>query len=451
MASRNKSAGKGVKTHEGAPAQAVGPEEQLRRALLTCMLWEDSFYESGVSIADRIAQLVPQIEPAKLHKVALEAREKQKLRHAPLWVAAGMCRTGGAHRLAVANVLADIVQRPDELTEFLSLYWGGETSRSRGKSKAPVAAQVKKGLGRAFQKFNAYQLAKYKQADKGIKLRDVMRLVRPKPKDAEQAALWKTFLEGKLEAPDTWEVALSAGEGAKTKEDKRARWQRLLAENKLGALALLRNLRNMNEAGVPENEITDALAKCKVDRVLPFRFITAARHAPQLEPSLEALMFKCVERLPKLPGKTALVVDHSGSMIGTKVSAKSELDRFDAAAALAMLAREVCEKVAVISFAAAPVLVAPRRGFALRDALANTPSGGTYLGRAVIAAAQAQPDRIIVITDEQSMDPVPAMLEGKNYMINVAAYQNGVGYGNGWTHVNGWSEAILDWISAVEQ
>ena len=45
--------------------------------------------------------------------------------------------------------------------------------------------------------------------------------------------------------------------------------------------------------------------------------------------------------------------------------------------------------------------------------------------------------RLIVITDEQSHDPVPDPAAKHAYLINVASYRNGVGYGR-WTHIDGW-------------
>lgn len=71
-------------THEGAPAAVLTPEQSLRRSVLACMLWEDEFYESGQTIATRIRALVPQVEPARVAALAIEARTSMKLRHAPL-------------------------------------------------------------------------------------------------------------------------------------------------------------------------------------------------------------------------------------------------------------------------------------------------------------------------------------------------------------------------------
>jgi 60 kDa SS-A/Ro ribonucleoprotein len=84
--------------------------------------------------------------------------------------------------------------------------------------------------------------------------------------------------------------AVGSGDGA----DKREAWQRLLIENKLGALALLRNLRNMREAGVEEGLVLASLRSMNAARVLPFRFLAAARYAPQWEGAIEYAMLKCV-------------------------------------------------------------------------------------------------------------------------------------------------------------
>ena len=276
----------GPRTHEGAPARHLSPELQLRRSVLACLLWESQFYEDGVEIAGRIAELVPKVHAEKVAALAIEARGKMKLRHAPLLVVREMARHK-THRHLVSDTLAQVIQRADELAEFVAIYWKD--------GRVPLSGQVKKGLAAAFPKFDEYQLAKY---DRGgpIKLRDVLFLCHAKARDAAQEGVWKKLIWGRLAPPDTWEVALSSGAG------KREAWERLLAEGKLGALALLRNLRNMKEAEVDEQLIKDALGAMKTDRVLPFRFLAAARYAPQWEGELEQAMFGCVAGREKLPG-----------------------------------------------------------------------------------------------------------------------------------------------------
>lgn len=438
MAKLNKA--KSVRTHEGAKGRAFTPEHELRRALMNSMLWEDQFYEDGVSIAERIAALVPRVAPETVAAMAVAAREDMKLRHAPLLVVREMARHEG-HKALVAQTLERIVQRPDELTEFLAIYWADALGPMQQRKARAVSAQVKKGLARALQKFDAYQLAKYNR-DGAVRLRDVLFLTHAKPKDAAQEKVWKELVDGKLASPDTWEVSLSGG------ADKRATFERLIAEKKLGALALLRNLRNMQMAGVSRPMIGQALEAMRTDRVLPYRFIAAAQYAPDLEPELENAMFRSIEGHARLAGRTRLLVDVSGSM-DAAMSAKSDMRRLDAAVGLAVLAREIGEDVEIFTFSNDIKKVAPRRGFALRDAIVNSqPHGGTELGKAVGQVNQ-KGVRLIVFTDEQSHDVVPAP-KGIGYMVNVAAYQHGVGHGP-WRRIDGFSEKILDWIIACEE
>ncbi|HEY6350063.1 MAG TPA: TROVE domain-containing protein [Candidatus Angelobacter sp.] len=429
--SRINLASAGPRTHEGAPARNVSPELQLRRSVLACMLWEDQFYEDGVAIAGRIRELVTQVPAEKVAALAVEAREKMKLRHAPLLLVREMARLK-THRHLVAETLARVIQRADELAEFVALYWSD--------GKQPLSAQVKKGLASAFTKFDEYALAKYNRASP-VKLRDVLFLSHAKPVDQAQADLWKRLVDGALATPDTWEVALSAG------ADKREVWERLLRENKLGALALLRNLRNMAEAKADQSLIGDALARMKTERVLPFRFIAAARYAPQWEAELEKAMFKSLEGQPRLPGKTVLLVDVSGSM-DAQLSRRSDLSRTDAAYGLAVLLRQIAENVSIYSFSDNLLRIPSRSGFALRDAIhSSQPHRGTYLGKAV-SGIDEKYDRLIVITDEQAHDAVPNA-RARGYVINVASYKNGVGYGQ-WVHIDGWSEAVIEYIRAAE-
>jgi hypothetical protein len=427
-------------THEGAPARAFTPEGELKRALMNCLLWEDQFYEDGVSIADRIKALVPAVAPERAAAFAIQAREAMKLRHAPLLVIREMARHA-THRGLVADTLARVIQRPDEMTELLAIYWAEALGPMQQRKRQPVSAQVKKGLARALTKFDAYQLAKYDR-DGAVRIRDVLFLVHAKPKDAEQEKVWKQLVDGVLPSPDTWEVSLSAG------ADKREAFERLIAEKKLGSLALLRNLRLMQKAEVPRGTIAAAIEAMRVDRILPYRFITAARYAPDFEPELEGAMLKSIKDYPRLKGRTRLLIDVSGSM-DAALSGQSEMSRLEAACGLAILAREVCETVEIFTFSQDVKKVPPRRGFALRDAIAaSQPHLGTYLGKAVMEIDR-KGDRLIVFTDEQSHDKVEAP-KGLGYLVNVASYQHGVGNGP-WRRVDGFSEAVIAWIAASEE
>jgi len=398
------------------------------------MLWEREAYESGDTIANRIKTFIPMVEPEKVANLAIEAREKMKLRHVPLLIVREMARLD-SHKSLVASTLERVIQRADEITEFVSLYWMDK--------RQPLSKQVKKGLGRAFYKFNEYQFAKYNRNDT-VKFRDVLFLTHPKPRNTDEDVLWKKIIANELATPETWESQAAAG------MDKRTNFETLLRENKLGALALIRNLRNMTEAGVPESLIRDGINRMKTERVLPFRFIAAQRYGKAFTKDLEAAMFRCLEKHTKLEGRTLLLVDVSGSM-GVALSAKSDLTRLDAATGLGVLLREICEDVVIYSFSNKTVKVADGHGFDLINKIIRSqPNNSTYLGEAIKRVNTDEVyDRIIVITDEQSHDRVGEP-KGMGYVINVASSRNGVGYGV-WNHIDGFSENVISYIMEYEK
>jgi len=422
-----------VHTHEGAVADRSTALAKLQRAVASCMLWEKTFYEDGVSIADRIESYVKEVDSEHVALIAIQARTEHHLRHVPLLLAVGLARKGYK---GTADVLFNIIQRADELAEFLSIYWKD--------GKCPLSAQVKKGLARAFVKFDAYQLAKYNR-DSAIKLRDVLFLCHAKPKDEDQAAVWKQLVDGTLPVPDTWETNLSAG------GDKVETFTRLLKENKLGYMALLRNLRNMDE--VDPNLINDALLKGAANgKALPFRFISALKAAPKHLMYLDEAMQLSMGAMERIPGNTVICVDCSGSMSGG-FGVKTTVVPRDAAAGIAILCRGLMDSCRIIGFGTSSQEIPAYPGLAIADKLSNfgdTVGHGTNIGLAVQHANRIGYDRLIVITDMQSADTVASPLPGtKAYIINCASYQNGIGYGR-FTHINGFSESVVKYMGEIE-
>lgn len=445
-----------AKTHEGARADAhQKPVLELERAVSTCLLWEETFYEKGNDLAARIVDLCSQVAPHDIAALAIKARKDLKLRHVPLFLCVQLLKRK-AGKIA-GETIAAVIQRPDEMGELISLY--------RKDKRVPLAAQLKKGLRAVFPRFTSYQLAKW-NGDAAYKLRDVMFLVKPKPANAEQAGIWKTLIAGTLASPDTWEVALSSG------RDKKTTWERLLNEKKLGDMALLMNLRNMHQVGVDRNLIIDRLAVWSPKSVaLPYRFIAAATAAPDYEDALGKAMTLSLSQATKLTGRTLYLIDVSGSMQHL-LSEKSTMDRIDAACGLAMLMREVSDDVTIYATAGndstrvhATAKIPPRHTFALRDAVKSTMKrlggGGIFCFQALTAIQkeEAQPfDRVVILTDEQDCDTNPAkrlenapLLGRYNYLFNVASYQPGLELGGKWIRINGWSERIIDWVQLHEQ
>lgn len=442
----------------GPYAAKQDPEALLRRSVMACLLWEDNFYEDGVSNTENIRKLIPQVDPQVVFDIAVEARTKQKLRHVPLLIAREMARLD-THKHLVGKLLPQIIRRADELAEFLAIYWK--------ERRQPLSKQVKKGLAEAFHNFNEYQFAKYDR-DYEIKLRDVMFLVRPKPRSQEEAELFKKIATRTLATPDTWEVALSSG------ADKKETWERLIKERKLGALAFMRNLRNMEQVKVDPKVIKLGFDTINPQWLLPLNYFAAAQYAPNWTREIEELMLKGFAQAPKLPGYTIFIVDVSGSM-RAGVSSKSKFSRLDAASAMALIASETCERISIYATAGDDLKrlhrtekLRPYRGFALceeiRGALRRLGCGGIFTRQCLEFIKEQErvtPDRIIVFSDSQDCDypdrripkpcRIPKPFGTKNYIIDVSSHSRGINYKGLWTaEISGWSEHFLDYIFAYE-
>ncbi len=440
----------------GTPVKKISANDKLMRLTLAHMLFEDQFYVDGESSAKALQDAVKAADPAFAMELAQVARKKYKLRHVPLLLLRELIRTG----YAKADDIAEVIQRPDEMGELLALY--------NKDGKRPLSHQLKRGLAQAFMKFNEYALAKNDKNSAAYSVRDVMFLVRPKPLDEAQSELFKRIANKEMVTPDTWETQLSSG------ADKKATFERLMSERKLQALAFIRNLRNMVDSGISAKDIRDYSKVVDITNVLPFRYIAAARICPQFEDMLEDMMFRSLEGVEKIKGRTVLVIDTSGSM-GCGISGKSDLNRLDAACALAILAREICEEVVIYATAGcdykrthATMLIPPRRGFALAEYLKGQEvqrkigGGGIFLVQCMDyiqkqEAANGVVERVIVFTDEQDTggrgfepDRAVRLSKDKNYILNVGSYQNGVNSGK-WHTVTGFSEAVFEYIKNLEK
>ena len=237
----------------------------------------------------------------------------------------------------------------------------------------------------------------------------------------------------------TWEDVLSLAGPA---VPKRELWTALVPL--LGYLALLRNLRNLDDAGVPDDVAARAAARLadpeqvRRSRVFPFRFLAAYQAVPSLRwaHALEQALSASLASVPQLTGSTLILVDRSGSMFD-RPSAKSRLNRadrprFGTALALRAARADLVEfgtGSAVVPFrAAGPVLKIVRRFGSL---------GGTNTAAAVAAHfRRGKHARVVIVTDEQAMGSVsPANILPEDvplYTWNLAGYRYGHGPSGLW-------------------
>lgn len=425
-----------VRTAEGAPARTINAYLQLRRSVLACLLWENEFYESGANIAARIDGVSRQCDVRQVSNLASEARKRFHLRHVPLLLLVSLMNRAGEfdEETTLADIIYDVIQRPDEMGELISLYWLG--------GKKPLTRQLKKGLARCFCSFSEYQLAKWDKR-RAINLVDVMALVHPKPKDEAQEQLFKRVADCKLMPPNTWESRAASG------EDMKQVFENMLKTDAIGYFALLRNLRNMTQYGVERSLVISRLAKTPPSNILPFRYISAYNAAPEYEYEIDQALQKSMKYQRPLEGRTVLLIDVSYSMT-MNLSNRSDMTRMGAASGLAIIIANLCSDLVITTFSYFVEQVPARRTIRLSKSIWDSqPHQGTRLGEAIEKINfNYEYDRLIVITDEQSHDKVRNP-KGIGYMINVASNQNGVGY-SPWIHIDGFSEAAITFIQEYE-
>ncbi|OGX91575.1 TROVE domain-containing protein [Hymenobacter coccineus] len=370
--------------YEGAPAFALTPQLELYAAVATAAL-SDQFYETAGTRLQRFRALVAKNEPRFVAQLAVYAREQLHLRSVPLVLAVELARVHNGDD-TVARLVARVVARADEITELLA-YYAAANARTGRKTLGRLSKQMQRGLAEAFNRFDAYQLAKYDRAG-AVRLRDALFLVHPSAKDAAQQAVFDQLVRGELPTPYTWETELSAvGQQAfATAADRqtavRTAWETLVASGKLGYMALLRNLRNLLEANVSAETMAQVCAilanRAAVARSkqLPFRFLAAYRevkalpsgHVAAVLTALENAMAHSAENLRGFGPATRVVVacDVSGSM-RQPISARSKVLLYDVGLVLGMLLQSRCQNVVAGMFGNTWKRVVLPRGPVLRN------------------------------------------------------------------------------------
>jgi hypothetical protein len=308
----------------GGEAYTLTPELELVSFLLTSFV-KDQFYKSETTVPKRVTELLGKVKPDFAAKAAIFTRSEFNMRSISHIVAAELAEFAKGKPWA-KSFYEKIVVRPDDITEILSYYFG------KGKDQKETNA-MRKGLGAAFGKFDAYQLSKYRAEGKSISLVDAVNILHPKPSEKNGDALTR-LIAGTLSNQSTWETKLTQAGQAETSEEvadlKGKAWTGLIEEGKLGYMALLKNLRNIiSQAPEALDTALKQLAdpeRVKKSRVLPFRFYTAYQEIQKLggkeaRATLSALskaLDASFANVPKFDGQTLVVVDHSGSM-GTGV------------------------------------------------------------------------------------------------------------------------------------
>lgn len=337
--------------HEDAVGAARDVKSELFLLAVANMVGEGTFYEQAGDRDTRYAELVRAVavaDPEWTSGFLGWLRTGANMRSASLVGAAEAARAMLAAKLPGGRQLvASVLQRADEPGEMLA-YW---TSRYGRAIPKPVKRGVADAIGRLY---NEYGLLKYDTDSKGFRFADVIDLVHPTAATDWQGHLFEYALDrrhgnhnglaeldmirrnvilreavaaGELSslldtdqlraAGMTWEDALSL---AGNRVDKAQLWAALIPG--MGYMALLRNLRNFDEAGLPD-EVADQVAARLIDpeqvaksRQFPFRFYAAHNAVGSLRwgNALERALKASLANVPELDGRTLVLVDQSPSM-----------------------------------------------------------------------------------------------------------------------------------------
>ena len=446
----------------GHAAYKMADKQKLVTQVLTSFFNESKFYGDNTAEMQETIKNVIATDPQFVANLAVFARREFNMRSVAHVLVAYLAHevNGKPYARKAANAVAI---RGDDATEIMACYLD-----LFGK---PIPNALKKGIADALQRFDEYTLAKYKGEGKAVKMRDLLCLCRPTPKDEAQSASWKLLLNGELETPYTWETELSA------KGNNAATWEQLIDSGKVGYMALLRNLRNILTAN-PRN-VGKVLATIenpvmvKRSRQLPFRFLSAYKELENIGGSrvfdaLENAVEASIENMPKLEGTTVIAVDTSGSM-GSAISAKSKVRCYEIAMMLGLIANKICENSIFYTFDTSiqKYPVSKRSGILYTTLHASHCGGGTRMQLPFerMIAENIKADRIIVLSDNECnggwySTPVQALADayrkrtGNDIWVHAIDLQ---GYGTQQFHgkktniISGWSEKVFAFITLAEQ
>lgn len=478
-ASPVRTTGRTLRTHQGGRGHERDARSELFLLAVSHFVTQKTFYESAADRDDRFVRLVRELavsDPSWTAGLLGWLRGEGNLRTAAVVGAAeyvhARLKAGATDGPTGRQVVDSVLRRPDEPGELLA-YWTATHGRN-------VPKPVKRGIADAVRRlYSGKSLLKYDTASRGYRFGDVLNLVHAAPDPAKpwQGELFRYALD-RRHHPDTavppasdrvltahrelmalpveerravvtsaggaerlaaagmtWEALAGWLQGPMDK----AAWEAVISS--MGSMALIRNLRNFDEAGVRDEAAARVAARISDpaevarSRQFPFRYLAAHQHAPSLRWAypLERALGHALGNVPALPGRTLVLVDRSGSMFFSRLSDRSALNRADAAAifgtALALRAADAD----LVEFGTTSRRVEFRTGESVLRLLERFGDlGGTDTTAAVREHYRGH-DRVLIVTDEQygfsghgsPTEQVPA--DVPVYTWNLAGYRAGHG------------------------
>jgi len=439
-------------TAQGGVGYNYGPQSELYLLALTNFFSQDTAYEKADPRDKRFRELIREVTPQNFEWIAGMTgwlRSGANMRTASLVMGCEVLKArldegSGFNR----HIFNHVMQRPDEPGEVIA-YWRSRYGRTLPE---PLLKALKYAVT---ELYTEYAYLKWDSSARGLSFADVLRIVHPKPKDTDQEALFKYILDRSFDkdgddfllpvirknkewrqlaknvstveeakrvldpefvkaAGLAWEDVLSA---LGSKVDKAKLWEAIIPS--MGYMALLRNLRNFDQAGVRDevaNQVIGRLTSPEAvakSRQMPMRFYSAYKAAPSLRwgYALERALEMSMSNIPQLKGRTLVLVDTSGSMRDS-FSKDGTVMRWDAAALFGVALGRKCEQADVVSFSngywgnAGHRVFPLQQGESLLAALKRWEGGGWFIGGGTDTVSALEDnfrghDRVVILTDEQ--------------------------------------------------
>ena len=476
MAGYNKTSSGSMRTinRSGHTAYKLDDRTKLVTMTLTTMLGEPKYYGDNT---DELIQLAEKLctdgDGEFVAKLAVWARTRGNLRsvsHALMAVVAFNC-SGETFVRPAARAIASV--RGDDGTEMLATY----KALYGKKVRWPHALQ--RGIRDALEASKPYAIAKYQSGNREMKLRDTLRITHPNASRDDTTKAMGECVAGTLHMPKGWETELS--ERGNTKEV----WDELIRENRLGIFACLRNLKHMLKVGADVEPVLRRLEDPETianSRILPFRFYAAYRGldlaglcTTRVARALDAAMGHACQNVEGMGGRTAVLIDVSGSMTQT-LSARSKSSCSDVAAVFGAMVAHVADDAWACGFNNTAKRI-PMGGMSVLSDASNVPfpRGGTAMdaGFSLLMNSGFDADRVVVLSDNEVNSCYGTWYSyGGNGQLTIQrcldAYRRKVGH-DVWCHaidlqgygtsqfigpkVNvmaGWSDQTLRFISIAE-
>lgn len=490
MSRLNQATPTGVQTtpavsHEGGAAVTFDdPIRELKLTAVTTYIGEDTFYESASTRLQRLIDLAHDAtrrHPREVARFIRKLRTDYKIRTASIVLAVEYAIAGGP---TPRTVIDSALQRPDEPAEFVA-YWIERTGRRT------LPGGIQRGVQDAVARmYTPASYLKYRGARaRNVSMADVIELVHPPAIRENQGALYKFILDkahrgdgdestvpmlarrselfrlpesqrrpnlrhlgadGLRKAGITWE-ALS---GWLPDGMDREAWETAIPT--MGSMALLRNLRNFDDAGISEgsmNLVRDRLVDVEEmvkARIFPYQVYSAYR-AVQTDNWASALnvMFNLATgSLPDV-SNSLILVDLSDSM-RKPVAQRSDVRRIDIASVMGLsLAKFPGNRVVVFGSESARLNIrqamSPLKMVDHLTQQIGQVGHSTYGHNAMRAHFRPGEDkRVILFTDDQMRDSpslsahVPVILT-----VNLAGERTVSEAGKGRYNIGGYSDAVF--------